>query len=638
MSFDIDEKNSSNSMIVKDILNEFPFDKSEIKEDQKESGGIPLSRVVDLEKHEKLLPVLKCKICLNILLNPYDCSKCGNTFCYTCINKLKESMKNCPFGCIDYEIMPSSFAIKKFLEQLNFTCLNKENGCNEIISYNNLEQHDKNCKYINTTCPNSQCGIKIQWNLLNNHIQNECLYTLFECPKCHIKINRKELSAHKKICGIINKEFDKQSPFINKLTNEDINKNNEIFNNVMNSIENLPSFINGKSDNDNNKDNNKDNNNNVLNNNDLNILIKSLVFCLSGRMSMLENQMNKINATLDQFSENNLIFYQSINEELEKINEKLPNLNLSSVDNNKNYQKISINKCNKTYTNDIIEYGSPLNQNNNKENRKTIFPQASRNLNSNINDKLFLLNSKNKEREDSVKTTDKIKTVYQKGLLSTSKNKKKLNNNYDFSEPTAVNEVRDKDKNKNIIKKGTTISTLKTKEKFIKGMKSTKYMEKLKGIQTKKQNYINSNYITEDKSSNDNINTNTNIINEQSNNYLISNNFNTINGSNYLNNKRNNKNFPNFQKSNSLKEKISKDKDKMNENAFDYIFNNQEIILDKIQNLENVMMNVGNLHKNNNSNNEFLSSFNSQKQSYAVINNNSMPSESPKSNNQKNQS
>ena len=323
MSFDIYDKNSSNSMIVKDILNEFPFDKSEIKEEQKESGGIPLSRVIDLEKHEKLLPVLKCKICLNILLNPYDCSKCGNTFCYACINKLKESKKNCPFGCIDYEIMPSSFAIKKFLEQLKFICLNKENGCNEILSYNNLEQHDKNGNFINSTCPNSQCGLKIQWNLLNNHIQNECLYTLFECPKCHLKINRKELSEHNKICGIINKEFDKQSPIINKLTNEDINKNNEIFNNVMNSIENLPCFQNENNDNDNNKEN-------KINNYDVNILIKSLVFCLSGRMSMLENQMNKINTTLDQFSENNLIFYQSINEELEKINEKLTNLNESS--------------------------------------------------------------------------------------------------------------------------------------------------------------------------------------------------------------------------------------------------------------------------------------------------------------------
>ena len=627
MSFEIDEKNSSNSMIVKDILNEFPFDKSEIKEDEKESGGIPLSRVIDLEKHEKLLPVLKCKICLNILLNPYDCSKCGNTFCYSCINKLKESMKKCPFGCTDYEIMPSSFAIKKFLEQLNFTCLNKENGCNEIISYNNLEQHDKNCNYINTICPNNQCGIKIQWNLLNNHIQNECLYTLFECPKCHLKINRKEFGTHTKICGIINKEFDKQSPIINKLTNEEVEKNNQIFNNVMKGIENLPFLTNEK-------DNNTNNN--------LNILIKSLIFCLSGRISMLENQINKINTTLQQFSENNLVFYQSINDELENINDKINNLNLneSSVENNKK-PKISINKCNNTYNNENFEFGSPINQNSNKDHRKTLFPQTS----CNINDKLLLFNSKNNDKQNSTKASDRIKVTYQKALLSTSKNKKKFNK-YELSESNSINntlntnnDIKGKNKNK-IIKKGTTVTTLKTKEKFIKSMKSTEYMEKLKGIQPKKSsNYIISNYNTDDKISNDNINTNTNIINEQSNNYLISNNFNTINGPSYLNNNKMNKNYTNFHKNSTLREKIYKEKDKNNENPFDYIFNNQEMILDKIQNLENVMLNVGNIHKDN-SNNEFLSSFNSHKQSFAGINNNSMnvPTESPKSNNQKNQS
>ena len=630
MSFEIDEKNSSNSMIVKDILNEFPFDKSEIKEDQKESGGIPLSRVIDLEKHEKLLPVLKCKICLNILLNPYDCSKCGNTFCYTCINKLKESMKKCPFGCTDYEIMPSSFAIKKFLEQLNFTCLNKENGCKEIISYNNIDQHDKNCKYINSICPNNQCGIKIQWNLLNNHIQNECLYTLFECPKCHMKINRKEFVPHTKICGIINKEFDKQSPIINKLTNEEVEKNNEIFNNVMKGIENLPFLTNEKNDNIN------------YDNNNLNVFIKSLIFCLSGRISMLENQMNKINNTLQQFSENNLIFYQSINDELENINEKISNLNLneSSAENSKN-PKISINKCNNTYNNENFEFGSPTSQNN-KEHRKTIFPLTSRNL----NEKLLLLNSKNNENQNSTKACERIKVTYQKTLLSTSKNKKK--SKYDFSESNSINntlngnnEMKEKNKNK-ISKKGVTITTLKTKEKFIKGMKSTEYIEKLKGIQPKKNNPIISNYNTDDKMSNDNINnTNTNIINDQSNNYLISNNYNTINGPSFLNNNKMNmnKNYTNFHKNSTLKEKIFKEKEKNNDNAFDCIFNNQEIILDKIQNLENVMLNVGNLHKDN-SNNEFLSSFNSHKQSFAGINNNSMniPTESPKSNNHKNKS
>ena len=616
MSFELDERNSSNSMIVKDILNELPFNESEIKDNQEDQGGIPLSRVVDLEKQEKLLSVLKCKICLNILLNPYDCSKCGNTFCFTCINRLKESMKKCPFGCVDYEIMPSSFAIKKFLEQLNFTCLNKDNGCNEIISYNNLEQHDKNCNYINATCPNSQCGIKMQWNLLDNHIQNECLYTLFECPKCHIKLNRKEYLDHNKICGKINKELDKQSPIINKLTNEDIQKNNEIFNNFMNSIENLTSLSN-------------DNNNN---NSYLNILIKTLIFTISGKMSMLENQMNKINTTLQQFSENNLVFYQSINDELESINEKISNLNSneSIIDNNKISIKNSINKINNTYNNENIEFGSPMVENNKKEHKKSVFPKTTRNINTNIKE--------NKEREKSIKGYDKYKTTYQKELLSTSKNKKRLINKYDLSDNNInINEV--KDKNKNNSKKSITINTLKTKEKFIKEMKSTKYMEKLKGIQPKKSIIISNSNI-EEKSSVDNINTNTNsnIINEQSNNYLISNNFNTINATSYIHNSKikNNKFTNNNNKNTNLKDKIIKDKD-INENVFDYIFSNQEIILDKIQNLEKYMINTRNYPKDN-SNNEFLSSFNSHKQSFAGMNNNSinLRSESPISNIQKN--
>ena len=108
MSFEIDDINSSNSMIVKDILNDFPFDKSEVKEESNEKNGIQISRVINLDKYENILPILKCKLCLNILLNPYDCSKCGNTFCYSCINKLKESNKDCPFGCTEYDITPSS--------------------------------------------------------------------------------------------------------------------------------------------------------------------------------------------------------------------------------------------------------------------------------------------------------------------------------------------------------------------------------------------------------------------------------------------------------------------------------------------------------------------------------------------------
>ena len=513
----MDEKNSSNSMIVKDILNEFPFDKSECKEEQKELNGISISRVIDLDKYENLLQILKCKICLNILLNPYDCSKCGNSFCFSCINKLKESDKACPFGCTDYEIMPSSFAIKKFLNQLHFTCLNKENGCNEIISYNNIEQHDKNCEYINSICPNNQCGKKLPWYLLKNHLQNECLYTLFECEKCHLKLNRKELEPHNKLCSAINKEFENHNVIMNKMTKDDLIKKKEEFTKFINGIENLNFF---------NEENNKENNNkieqNIFNNSDMNLLVKSLIFIFSRKMNFIEDKINKINNTLQQFSENNLIFYQSINDELDNINEKISNLNNKENTSNKNSTSKSNNNNtnnNNTITSEYLSLGfnSPTIKNTKKNYNKTIFP--------NKEEKILLSNTIINERQKSVRTLDKFKTSYPNEFMNSTKNrsKKKILNIND-----KINSHNTNDKNKiNVIKKGETINNLYNKEKFIQGMKSTKYMEKLKGIQAKKQNLIISTGNLDNKIKNEYINTN--IINGQRNNYIISNNFNTIN-------------------------------------------------------------------------------------------------------------
>ena len=518
MSFDMDEKNSSNSMIVKDILNEFPFDKSDCKDEQKESSGISISRVIDLDKYENLLQILKCKICLNILLNPYDCSKCGNSFCFSCINKLKESDTKCPFGCTDYEIMPSSFAIKKFLNQLHFSCLNKENGCNEIISYNNIEQHDKNCEYINSICPNNQCGMKLPWHLLKNHLQNECLYTLFECEKCHLKLNRKELVSHNKLCSAINKEFENHKVIMNKMTKDDLVKKKEEFTKFINGIENLNFF---------NEENNKENNikieENIFNNSDMNLLVKSLIFMFSRKMNFIEDKINKINNTLEQFSENNLIFYQSINDELDNINEKISNLNNKENTSNKNSTSKSNTNNNTNNNNTItseylsIGFNSPTIKNTKKSYNKTIFP--------NKEEKIILSNTIINERQKSVKTLEKFKTSYPNEFMNSSLNrsKKKIS---DINE--RINRHNISDKNKvNVIKKGTTINNLYNKEKFIKGMKSTKFMEKIKGIQAKKQNLIISTGNPDNKIKNEYINTN--IINGQRNNYIISNNFNTIN-------------------------------------------------------------------------------------------------------------
>ena len=40
---------------------------------------------------------LQCKICMNIINDPYDCLYCNQTFCKKCIINYINSNKKCPF-------------------------------------------------------------------------------------------------------------------------------------------------------------------------------------------------------------------------------------------------------------------------------------------------------------------------------------------------------------------------------------------------------------------------------------------------------------------------------------------------------------------------------------------------------------
>ena len=44
-----------------------------------------------------LTNLLQCKICMNIINDPYDCLCCNQTFCKQCIINYINSNKKCPF-------------------------------------------------------------------------------------------------------------------------------------------------------------------------------------------------------------------------------------------------------------------------------------------------------------------------------------------------------------------------------------------------------------------------------------------------------------------------------------------------------------------------------------------------------------
>jgi len=308
---------------------------SNIKNMEIDKGGISESRLVNNNSNiQTITNILKCKICQNILLNPYDCSKCGNTFCYNCINNLKENNLPCPFNCKSFEITPSSFGLKKFLNQLKFECKYKNNGCKEIISYMDIENHESKCPYNIVICPNVECKQKLKSNDLENHIQNECQFTLFKCKKCGLHLNRREIILHDKICSEIKQQLDSQNPIINELTKEEIVKNNKDFNSFMNILNSLNEdyfYL---------FDNNK-NNDYYYNysNKGLITLIKCLISLFQYKFGIIENKLNDIDSNVKKVNIENA----------QKICEMGGGVNLN--DSNKNKEKNNIkNEENNNYT------------------------------------------------------------------------------------------------------------------------------------------------------------------------------------------------------------------------------------------------------------------------------------------------
>lgn len=158
--------------------------------------GIAISRVINSEYLDSLRDIYKCNICFKIMINPTDCEKCGHSYCFDCINDFR-----CPFSCENSNIRPSSVGIKLILNNLNFRCDN--DGCEENILYSNLINHDFHCEYKLIKCPNLNCGINLAKKNLQNHIENECKYTIERCRYCGYEFPRGEVKNHVESCETI---------------------------------------------------------------------------------------------------------------------------------------------------------------------------------------------------------------------------------------------------------------------------------------------------------------------------------------------------------------------------------------------------------------------------------------------------
>ena len=146
---------------------------------------------------------LKCLICLDVLEDPHECTRCQTSFCLLCIQDWSSNRKTCPNNC-DLVLERSHRFLRSELNRLQLRCQNANEGCEEILTLELLSTHESLCQYTKMKCPNTDCPVYLQRSSLEPHLAL-CEYREVACERCKDKYNLNQSENHRCIRAIARK-------------------------------------------------------------------------------------------------------------------------------------------------------------------------------------------------------------------------------------------------------------------------------------------------------------------------------------------------------------------------------------------------------------------------------------------------
>ena len=357
--------------------------------------------------------------------------------------------------------------------------------------------------------------------MADNKVKNIPEAKLYECPRCHIKFNKKEINLHNIKCRKINNAIEKD-------TNNSENSKKDEYRNFIEKIT---------------KTNIDDKN--------IKSLFKNFCIIFGNKIEILENNIIELNNKIRKLNENNALYFKKINDSLDNINK----------------QYLNKKEINKNKQNDIklhTFHSKPI-------------------LNKNETD-LNIFEPKNVKNTKKVTTPFilEVKEEIIKQINNSNLNQKKTNKKQFMSEKKIqqINKETKAQFNDNVIDNKKYKEIIKREKK-----KENKY--KVKKLKKRDNNYID----ISNKFNTINILTEENIINNTSNNNNAQINmrrslsFGDLNNLIKSNNKANNN-------ENDFKNDIYENKDDNNDEE-DILIDTLDLIMEKISNLEESLINLG---------------------------------------------
>ena len=123
--------------------NENPLTSCQIEQEQRQIETPPRDRGgYDCEFVERPKELeTDCPICLLVLRDPFQTSCCGNSFCQSCINRVKDDEKACPTcNKVGFGVFPDK-RLRKSLYAFQVRCTHQKSGCEWTGELGELDRH-----------------------------------------------------------------------------------------------------------------------------------------------------------------------------------------------------------------------------------------------------------------------------------------------------------------------------------------------------------------------------------------------------------------------------------------------------------------------------------------------------------------
>ena len=136
----------------------------------------------------------ECPICLCVLREPYLVDCCGNSFCKSCIKRVKSDRRPCPLCNVQFTTTIPDKRLQRTLNELRVYCCHKEAGCEWVGELAGLTPHlnlglqvdlgnrFSGCQLAKLAC--KFCGDDFQRKELLKHEGDECTQRPYSCEYC----------------------------------------------------------------------------------------------------------------------------------------------------------------------------------------------------------------------------------------------------------------------------------------------------------------------------------------------------------------------------------------------------------------------------------------------------------------------